>query len=118
MSATARADGTIRLHRLTMVTENDGVMIGRTDISSYALFPAEGAQALRLLDAGTPIADVAAWYRQTCGTALDVDDFLAVLDDLKFVRGDGEVWRPRHLFAGNGSGGGCSPGLRWPATPR
>jgi hypothetical protein len=90
MSVTAPAGGTIRLHRLTMVTENDGVMIGRPDIGSYALFPAEGAQALQLLDAGTPVSSVSAWYRQKYGAPLDVDDFLAVLDDLKFVRGDGE----------------------------
>ncbi len=90
MSVTAPASGTIRLHRLTMVTEDDGVMIGRPDIGSYAVFPAEGAEALRLLDAGTPVSEVAAWYQQTCGSELDVDDFLEVLADLRFVRGDGE----------------------------
>ena len=90
MSATAPASTTIRLHRLTMVTEDDGVMVGRPDIGSYALFPQEGAEALRLLDAGTPMAGVAAWYQQTCGASLDVDDFVAALDDLKFLRGDAE----------------------------
>jgi hypothetical protein len=90
MSATAPASTTIRLHRLTMVTEEDGVMVGRPDIGSYALFPQEGAEALRLLDAGTPMAGVAAWYQQTCGASLDVDDFVAALDDLRFLRGDAE----------------------------
>jgi hypothetical protein len=90
MSVTAPISGTIRLHRLTMVTEDDGVMVGRRDIGSYALFPEEGAEALRLLSAGTPMSGVAAWYEQTCGTALDVDDFLAALDDLRFLRADGE----------------------------
>jgi hypothetical protein len=90
MSVIASTSGTIRLHRLTMVTEDDGVMVGRPDIGSYALFPAEGAEALRLLDSGTPISGVAAWYEQTCGTSLDVDDFIEVLDDLRFIRGDGE----------------------------
>ena len=90
MSATTSASGTIRLHRLTMVTEDDGVMVGRPGIGSYALFPEEGAEALRLLDGGMPMSGVAAWYEQTCGTSLDVDDFLAALDDLKFLRGDGE----------------------------
>lgn len=95
MSATTPTDGIIRLHRLTMVTEDEGVMIGRPDIGSYALFPAEGAQALRLLGAGTPLSGVAAWYQQTCGTPLDVDDFLATLDDLRFMRGDGEDEPPK-----------------------
>jgi len=90
MSVITTASGTIRLHRLTMVTEDDGVMVGRPDIGSYALFPSEGAEALRLLDAGMPMSGVAAWYQQTCGTSLDVDDFLATLDDLSFLRGDGE----------------------------
>ena len=90
MSVTVPTNGTIRLHRLTMVTEDDGVMVGRPDIGSYALFPAEGAQALRLLDAGASASGVADWYRETCGTSLDVDDFLAVLEDLRFLRGDGE----------------------------
>jgi len=88
MSVTAPTSGTIRLHRLTMVTEDDGVMVGRPDIGSYAVFPEEGAEALRLLDAGTPMSGVAAWYEQTCGTSLDVEDFLAALDDLKFLCAD------------------------------
>jgi hypothetical protein len=90
MSVTAPTSATIRLHRLTMVTEDDGVMVGRPDVGSYALFPEEGAEALRLLDAGTPVSGVAAWYQQTCGATLDVADFLAALDDLQFLRADGE----------------------------
>jgi hypothetical protein len=94
MSVTAPASGTIRLHRLTMVTEDDGVMVGRPDICSYAVFPAEGAEALRLLDAGTPVPEVAAWYQETCGSSLDVEDFLEVLGDLEFIRRDGEEEPP------------------------
>src|SRR5580704_13994658 len=94
MSVIAPTSGTIRLHRLTMVTEDDGVMVGRPDICSYAVFPAEGAEALRLLDAGTPVSEVAAWYQETCGSSLDVDDFLDVLGDLEFIRGDGEEEPP------------------------
>jgi hypothetical protein len=86
---TQPAGTTLRLHKLTMVDEGDGVMVGRPDIGSYALFPAEGAEALRMLDAGTPVAEVAAWYEQTCGEPLDVQDLLEVLEDLQFVAGDG-----------------------------
>lgn len=87
---TAQAVTTIRLHKLTMVDEGDGVMIGRPDIGSYAVFPAEGAQALRMLAAGTPVPEVAAWYQRECGSPLDVTDFLELLEDLRFLRGDGD----------------------------
>jgi hypothetical protein len=88
------ASSTVRLHRLTMVTEDEGVTVGRPDIGSYAVFPAEGAQALRMLDSGVTVGGVAQWYEQTCGEPLDVDDFLAALDDLQFVRADGDVGTP------------------------
>lgn len=73
-----------------MVEEDDGVMVGRPDIGSYALFPAEGAEALGMLEAGTPMSAVAAWYEQTCGSSLDVADFLEVLGDLQFMLAEGE----------------------------
>lgn len=90
MSVTAPGGSVVRLHRLTMVAEDDGVMVGRPDIASYAVFPEEGAQALRLLDSGVPVRGVAAWYEQTCGEPLDVDDFLETLEDLRFLRAEGE----------------------------
>ena len=84
------AGSIVGLHRLTMVTEADGVMVGRPDIGSYALFPEEGAVALRMLDSGVPVSAVASWYEQAFGERLDVDDFLAVLADLRFLRAEGE----------------------------
>lgn len=90
MSVTAPGGRTVRLHDLTMVPEDDGVMVGRPDIGSYAVFPEEGAEALRLLGAGATVADVAAWYERTCGESLDMDDFLAALDDLQFLRDEGD----------------------------
>ncbi|MEU3643945.1 hypothetical protein AB0E59_11265 [Lentzea sp. NPDC034063] len=75
----------VRLHRLTMVAERDGVMVGRPDTGSYALFPEEGAETLRLLEAGKPVDEVAAWYERECGTPLDFDDFFEVLDELGFL---------------------------------
>ena len=89
MTATA-SGGVVRLHRLTMVDEDDGVMVGRPDTASYALFPPEGAEALRMLESGDSPARVAQWYEQTCGEPLDVEDFLGVLDDLGFLRAEGE----------------------------
>jgi hypothetical protein len=90
MSVTTVGTTIVRLHRLTMVVEKDGVMVGRPEIGSYALFPEEGAEALRMLGAGRSLGEVAAWYEQACGESLDVADFLAVLEDLQFVLADGE----------------------------
>ena len=73
-----------------MVAERDGVMVGRPEIASYALFPEDGAEVLRLLSSGRSLAEVTAWYEQACGESLDVDDFLAVLEDLQFILPDGE----------------------------
>ncbi len=91
---TVTASGTVRLHRLTMVAEDDGVMVGRPDIGSYALFPVEGADVLRMLDEGTPIETAAEWYERSCGSPLDVADFLEALTDLSFIRADGEEKPP------------------------
>lgn len=89
-TTTASDGGAVRLHKLTMIPEDDGVMVGRPDTASYAVFPEEGAEALRMLDSGVPVAEVAAWYERTCGEPLDVDDFLDVLADLGFLRGEDE----------------------------
>jgi hypothetical protein len=80
----------VRMHHLTMVDEGDGVMIGRPDIGSYALFPRAGAEAIRMLDRGSSLTEIADWYEQVSGETLDVDDFVDVIDDLQFVVRDGE----------------------------
>lgn len=80
----------IRLHRLTMVAEADGVMIGRPDTGSYALFPEEGAATLRRLDSGAPLPEVADWYEAEYGTPLDFDDFLEIIEEMGFLLGDDE----------------------------
>ena len=91
MTEAAIATGTrLRLHRLTMVPDVNGVMVGRPDIASYAVFPPEGAQALRMLDSGVSLEAVGAWWAQTCGEALDLDDFLEALEELRFIRPERE----------------------------
>lgn len=90
MSMPEQEEITIGLHELTMVPEDDGVLIGRPDTGSYALFPPEGAHVLRMLDSGVPVPGVAHWYEQTCGSPLDIDDFLSVIADLGFIRAHGE----------------------------
>ncbi|WP_405764833.1 hypothetical protein [Streptomyces sp. NBC_01538] len=90
MTVASSDSTTVRLHKLTMIPEDDGVMVGRPDIASYAVFPEEGAQALRMLDSGVPVSDVTTWYEETCGEPLDVEDFLEVLGELGFLRAEGE----------------------------
>ena len=90
MSVTSSDGTTVRLHRLTMIAEDDGVMVGRPDTASYAVFPEEGAEALRMLESGMPLDGVAEWYEQVAGEPLDVEDFLEVLQELGFLRADGE----------------------------
>ncbi|MFJ9037554.1 hypothetical protein ACIRF8_13310 [Streptomyces sp. NPDC102406] len=86
---------TVSLHRLTMVAEDDGVMVGRPDTGSYAVFPDEGAQALRMFAGGAPVEEVTAWFERTCGAPLDLDDFLETLAELGFLRtDDAEVEQP------------------------
>ncbi|MFI7342839.1 hypothetical protein ACIBUY_33445 [Streptomyces sp. NPDC050085] len=82
---------TVFLHRLTMVTEDDGVMVGRPDTGSYAVFPEEGAHVLRMFAEGAPVEEAAAWYERTCGDPLDMADFLETLDDLGFLRTESEA---------------------------
>ncbi|MEW2522684.1 hypothetical protein [Actinacidiphila alni] len=92
----------IRLHRLTMVPEDDGVMIGRPDTASYAVFPEEGAEVLRMLAAGATLAEAAAWYTEAAGETLDVDDFLEILADLGFLRDADDPGGPDDTPAGGG----------------
>lgn len=88
------ASGIVRLHRLTMVGEADGVMVGRPDVGSYALFPAEGAEVLRMLDSGLPVSAAATWYEQASGESLDVEDFIDAIENLGFTLADGEERQP------------------------
>ncbi|GAA2092590.1 hypothetical protein GCM10009801_59190 [Streptomyces albiaxialis] len=79
----------VSLHPLTFVPEPDGVMVGRADAAAYALLPADGAALLGRLAEGAPAPEAAAWYEATYGETVDMDDFVATLDELGFVRGEG-----------------------------
>ncbi|WP_158288205.1 hypothetical protein [Streptomyces sp. ICBB 8177] len=76
----------VRLYPLTYLDEGDEVTVGRPDIDSYAVLPADGAALLRRLGDGVPPAQAAAWYRQTYGEPVDIDDFVDTLRELDFVR--------------------------------
>ncbi|MEV0787030.1 hypothetical protein AB0I52_29530 [Streptomyces sp. NPDC050423] len=77
-------------HQLTFVPEGDEVLVGRADTDSYALFPADGAMLLRKLTTGMPLADAVAWYNAAYDEPVDMDDFLETLNELGFVRDEGD----------------------------
>ena len=83
-------DRSIALHSLTYLDEGDEVTVGRPDIDSYAILPPEGAALLRRLGEGMTPREAAAWYEETYGEAADVEDFLAGLNELGFIRTHGE----------------------------
>ncbi|MGK4585842.1 hypothetical protein [Kitasatospora sp. HPMI-4] len=64
----------------------DEVLVGRLDTGSYAVFPADGAQLLRRLTEGMPLDEAAAWYEETFEEPVDVEDFVATIRELGFVR--------------------------------
>jgi hypothetical protein len=80
----------LRLHRLSFVPEGDEVVVGRRDIDSYGVFPADGAALVRELDAGRSVPDAERWYEATYGEKVDIDGLVAVLADLHFLRGEDE----------------------------
>jgi len=86
---TSRPDRCVLLHPLVYLEDGDETTIGRPDIDSYAVFPADGAQLVRRLAAGDTPAEAARWYEQTYGEPTDVEHVVAAMTELGFVR-DGD----------------------------
>ena len=80
----------LALYPLTFVDEGDQVVIGRPDIDSFAVFPADAAAVVRRLRVGDDPDTVAAWYQAAYGEAADIDDFIETLRDLGFIRLEAE----------------------------
>lgn len=80
----------LRLHPLTYLTERGEVIIGRTDIDSFGVFPPDGAALLRQLEAGMGVEDAARWYADVYGEQVDMAEFVSLLDDLQFLVRDHE----------------------------
>ncbi len=70
---------------LTYLEEGDEVVVGRTDIDSYGVFPPDGATLLRELANGRPPAEAAAWYAQRYQEPVDIEEFLDTVRGLGFV---------------------------------
>ena len=83
-SATAEP---LQFHPLSFLDEGDGdVLIGRIDIDSYGVFPADGAALVRELQTGRSREDAAAWYRENYGEDVDIGEFVDTLEELQLLR--------------------------------
>lgn len=83
-------DEPLRLHPLTYLVDGEDVTVGRADIDSYGVFPPDGADLVRQLEAGRSPNEAAAWYLQQYGEHVDVGEFLEVLEELQLLVADGE----------------------------
>ena len=80
----------VLFHPLTLVPDGPDVIVGRTDIDSYAAFPTDGAELLNQLRSGMDTERAARWYEERYGEPVDLADFLDTLRDLEFLREEGE----------------------------
>jgi hypothetical protein len=83
-------DAPLRLHPLTYLEEGEEVTVGRADIDSYGLFPADGAALLRYLESGHSPNEGARWYTENYGEQVDIVEFLEVLEEFEMILADGE----------------------------
>jgi hypothetical protein len=81
----------LEFNPLTFIPERDGILVGSPLTKSYAIMPADGAELLRRLTAGTSVDEAARWYGTTFGESVDMTDFLATLHDLGFIKAAGET---------------------------
>ena len=89
MSEPALEEPALELHELSFVSEGDEVVVGRPDTGSYAVFPADGAELVRRIAGGMSLGRASAWYEQSFGEPVDIDDLAATLAELGFVREPG-----------------------------
>lgn len=73
------------LHPLVFLDEGDEVTVGRPDIDSYCVLPADGAALLRELERGMPPRQAADWYVRRYGEQVDIGEFLAAMEELGFL---------------------------------
>lgn len=84
----------LELHSLTIVPERGDFIVGRPDTDSYVVLPSDGVALLRQLQNGTLPEEAATWYQATYGETVDVEDFVATLRELGFVRAQGDSGAP------------------------
>ena len=115
------ADRPLRLYPLSYLADGDEVVVGRSDVNSYAVFPPDGAALVQRLAEGATASEAACWYEQTYGESLDVSDFLTTLYELDFVDDRAGIEAPVAAHDGTLSrtvpapadGAGQTPRLHW-----
>ncbi|GAA2148910.1 hypothetical protein GCM10009760_41520 [Kitasatospora kazusensis] len=78
-------DRPLVLRPLVYLQEGDEVTIGSPDVDSYAVFPADGAELVRMLADGVTPREAAERHEEAHGESVDMPDLLSVLEDLGFV---------------------------------
>jgi len=84
----------LRFHPLAFLQDGGAIVVGRPDIDSYGVFPADGAALVKELVAGRAPEDAAQWYARTYGERVDMADFVATLRELQLLRTDAEPEAP------------------------
>lgn len=79
-------DRPLSLRPLVYLEEGDEVTIGSPETESYAVFPADGAELVRMLSDGVSPRQAAADHQEAHGESVDILDLLSVLADLDFVQ--------------------------------
>jgi hypothetical protein len=79
------------LHKLVYLVDGDDVTIGRPDTDSYAIFPPDGAELVRRLEAGVTPHEAARWYEAEYGQSVDIDHVVAAVSELGFLREPDEM---------------------------
>jgi hypothetical protein len=80
----------LAFHTLSFQPDGDEVTVGRLDEGTFVVLPEDGAELLRRLVDGLSCAQAAEWYQQTYGETVDVEDFVADIAELGFLRGADE----------------------------
>lgn len=96
MTVSFDPDVPLSVYPLTFLDEGDEVTVGRTDTNTFAVLPADGAALLRQLAGGMSPRQGRQWYAEQYGEDVDMDEFLAALDELELLapRGDPTVAAP------------------------
>ncbi len=79
-------DRPLPLRRLVYLEEADEVTIGSPETDTYAVFPADGAELVRMLADGVTPREAAERYRAAHGESVDIADLVEALTELDLLR--------------------------------
>lgn len=81
----------VAFHALSYLDDGGEVTVGRMEVGEFVVLPEEGAQLLRQLEQGMTPDAAAQWFLDAYGEPIDVVDFVRDLDELGFVRHQGDT---------------------------